>query len=132
MTTNPTIKHKHHTNEATNLTMRILTGDECGLLKEVIPELSRPAPNGGGSIHSGNARPSATSIQAAAAAQMHQVSGGGGGSNGVLSSSAVRKIKESEGQSRQRGVISMAFVPPSSSSEVMDEEEDDTSNVCGD
>lgn len=102
--------------------MRIITGDECGLLKEVIPELSRPTENNNTSIHSGNARPSATSIQAAAAAQMQQ-----GGSNGVLASSAVRKIEESEGQSRERGVISMAFVP-SAPLENNDEMMDDTSS----
>mmetsp|Transcript_7668 Transcript_7668/g.15637 ORF Transcript_7668/g.15637 Transcript_7668/m.15637 type:complete len:594 (-) Transcript_7668:67-1848(-) len=110
--------------------MRIITGDECGLLKEVIPELSRPTAtteNGGGggaSIHSGNARPSATSIQAAAAAQMMQQ----GGSSGVVSSSsAVRKIEESEGQSRERGVISMAFVPSALNND-NDVMEDDTSS----
>ena len=105
--------------------MRIITGDECGLLKEVIPELSRPTAtteNGGASIHSGNARPSATSIQAAAAAQMQQ-----GGSSGVVSSSsAVRKIEESEGQSRERGVISMAFVPSALNADTNND--DDTSS----
>ena len=92
--------------------MRIITGDECGLLKEVIPELSRPTttqPNGG--IHSGNARPSATSIQAAAAQQMQLDSSSNVGLSVSSSSSAVRKIEEGEVQSRQRGVISMAFVP---------------------
>eukprot|EP00986_Skeletonema_menzelii_P006296 scaffold2378_cov152-Skeletonema_menzelii.AAC.14 len=102
--------------------MRIITGDECGLLKEVIPELSRPTENNNAStIHSGNARPSATSIQAAAAAQMQQ---GSNNTNGVLSSSsAVRKIEESEGQSRERGVISMVFVPSAleSNEEMMDD-----------
>jgi hypothetical protein len=112
--------------------MRIITGDECGLLKEVIPELSRPTPtntasssSSSASIHSGNARPSATSIQAAAAAQMMQQCGGGL----ISSSSAVRKIEESEGQSRQRGVVSMAFV---SSAALTDDDgamEDDTSSA---
>lgn len=106
--------------------MRIITGDECGLLKEVIPELSRPSTsteNGGGgaSIHSGNARPSATSIQAAAAAQMQQQGVSSGGLVSSSSSSAVRKIDESEGQSRQRGLIAMAFVPPPEN-DVMEED----------
>jgi hypothetical protein len=105
--------------------MRIITGDECGLLKEVIPELSRPpTTTGSASIHSGNARPSATSIQAAAAAQMMQQQQGGGLISSS-SSSAVRKIEESEEQSRQRGVISMAFVPSTTLND--DAMEDDTS-----
>ncbi|KAL7454729.1 hypothetical protein ACHAWC_006340 [Mediolabrus comicus] len=102
--------------------MRIITGDECGLLKEVIPELSRPPPttdvnNSDGAaataIHVGKARPSATSIQAAAAAQMQHGSGVSGG-GGFVSSSAVRRIEHNHGegmQSRERGVISMTFVP---------------------
>lgn len=99
--------------------MRIITGDECGLLKEVIPELSRPPPttdNSGAAataIHVGKARPSATSIQAAAAAQMQHESGVSGG-GGFVPSSAVRRIERNHGeemQSRERGVISMTFVP---------------------
>jgi hypothetical protein len=114
--------------------MRIITGDECGLLKEVIPELSRPPPtadvnnNSDGAaataIHVGRARPSATSIQAAAAAQMQHGSGVSGGS-GFVSSSAVRRIEHNHGegmQSRERGVISMTFVP----SQQLDD--DDTSS----
>ena len=78
--------------------MRIITGDECGLLKEVIPELSRPPPttdvnNSDGAaataIHVGKARPSATSIQAAAAAQMQHGSGVSGGSGGFVSSGSA-------------------------------------------
>ena len=47
--------------------MRIITGDECSLLKEVIPELCRPSTaSTSNNIHAGKAHPSATSIQAAA------------------------------------------------------------------
>eukprot|EP00579_Thalassiosira_antarctica_P009776 CAMPEP_0201911094 /NCGR_PEP_ID=MMETSP0903-20130614/2185_1 /ASSEMBLY_ACC=CAM_ASM_000552 /TAXON_ID=420261 /ORGANISM="Thalassiosira antarctica, Strain CCMP982" /LENGTH=316 /DNA_ID=CAMNT_0048445781 /DNA_START=78 /DNA_END=1025 /DNA_ORIENTATION=- len=119
--------------------MRIITGDECGLLKEVIPELCRPlnddpnssargrhnasAPLGYGSssnsaysaIHAGKARPSATSIQAAASSYGNYSNSDGVG--GPLSAEsaqqrAVRRLEtEAEAQSRERGIVSLAFLP---------------------
>lgn len=91
--------------------MRIITGDECGLLKEIIPELCRPLPSGdsGTSTPSlaSRAVPSATMIQADASAMMLNNS-----KNGVSSSHAIQRLEpEADAQKRERGVISMAFVP---------------------
>eukprot|EP00581_Thalassiosira_minuscula_P018936 CAMPEP_0183721086 /NCGR_PEP_ID=MMETSP0737-20130205/13500_1 /TAXON_ID=385413 /ORGANISM="Thalassiosira miniscula, Strain CCMP1093" /LENGTH=638 /DNA_ID=CAMNT_0025951057 /DNA_START=95 /DNA_END=2011 /DNA_ORIENTATION=+ len=103
--------------------MRIITGDECGLLKEIIPELCRPLDkqngrNGTGNfseIHAGRARPSATSIQAAAASYGNAAVGNGG-EGGVNTNNglarAVRRLEmEEEAQSRERGVVSLSFLP---------------------
>ena len=101
--------------------MRIITGDECGLLKEVIPELCRPSNNdvvsassssssapSATAIHAGRARPSATSIQAAAASYGNQSSS----SASKSSSSAVQRLEpQPESIGRDRGVVSLAFLP---------------------
>ena len=102
--------------------MRIITGDECGLLKEIIPELCRPPPtdaNGGssnfGAIHAGRARPSATSIQAAAASYGNNATTTIGGVAQQQSpyERAVQRLEMNEdAQSRERGVISVVFLPP--------------------
>ena len=91
--------------------MRIITGDECGLLKEVIPELCRRVdPDSATSIHAGRARPSATSIQAAAASYgnysntLDSVVGGQQSAVAATRQRAVQRLENDEGaQSRQRG-----------------------------
>ncbi|KAL9187552.1 hypothetical protein ACHAXT_001655 [Thalassiosira profunda] len=114
--------------------MRLLTGDECGLLKEVVPELCRPdsshgaPPSAYAAVHSGRARPSATSIQMAAAAYANHQSGGGGGGNmgGSALQRAVTRLEPSpEAQRRERGVVALAFVPPAAAAD--DDDTDDGS-----
>ena len=97
--------------------MRLITGDETGLLKEVIPELCRPpdesgGPGAGGGIHSGRARPSATSIQAAASSYANYGKDGGPATGGEAPASrAVRRLETGEGsQARERGVVSVCPV----------------------
>ena len=93
--------------------MRLITGDETGLLKEVIPELCRPPDeSSGGGVHSGRARPSATSIQAAASSYANYGKGGAGGPTpGESPASAVRRLEAGEGsQARDRGVVSVCPV----------------------
>lgn len=93
--------------------MRIITGDECGLLKEVIPELCRPSTtSSNNNIHAGKARPSATSIQAAASSYgTTNVEGGNNQQNGIQRIETGHNI-----QSRERGIISLSFLPPPSNS----------------
>ncbi len=91
--------------------MRIITGDECGLLKEIIPELSRPLPSGDDgsptSNHASRTVPSATMIQADASAMMLN-----NAKNGYTSNAAIQRLEpESDAQKRERGIISLAFVP---------------------
>jgi len=89
--------------------MRIITGDECGLLKEVIPELCRPSTSS--NIHAGKARPSATSIQAAASSY------GTTTTNQQLQQNGIQRLETGHNiQSRERGIISLSFLPPSSNS----------------
>jgi len=90
--------------------MRIITGDECGLLKEVIPELCRPSSYTSNNIHAGKARPSATSIQAAASSY-----GTTNGSQQLQQNGIQRLEKGNDIQSRERGIISLSFLPPTSS-----------------
>ena len=102
--------------------MRIITGDECGLLKEVIPELCRPSTLGGDkslAIHAGRARPSATSIQAAAASYGNYNNNNNGsnevvvGGKSLMEQRAIQRIENDEIEmSRERGIISLAFLPP--------------------
>ena len=92
--------------------MRIITGDECGLLKEVIPELCRPSTtSSNNNIHAGKARPSATSIQAAASSYGTTNEGGNQLQNGIQRLETGNDI-----QSRERGIISLSFLPPPSTS----------------
>lgn len=95
------------------IAMRIITGDECGLLKEVIPELCRPPQTDGsgrpmnntpwGSLQSSSApRPSATTIQAAASSY---------GTTNDLNGAIQRLEGAEDAQGRERGVVSMTFVP---------------------
>lgn len=67
--------------------MRIVTGDECGLLKEVIPELGRPAPRGAGAAV-----------------------GGIVGRRGP-EAATTRLEPDAAAQGRERGVVSLAFLP---------------------
>ena len=99
--------------------MRIITGDECGLLKEVIPELCRPSSTSSTSsnIHAGKARPSATSIQAAASSYGTNVEGG----NNQLQNGIQRLETGDDIQSRERGIISLSFLPPSSTNDTSTE-----------
>ena len=118
--------------------MRIITGDECGLLKEVIPELCRPLNNNNASaIHAGRARPSATSIQAAAAsygtaATANNNDHGGDDKSIILSivanqhyRRAIQRLERSDNvnevMSRERGIISLAFLPSTSTSNNLQE-----------
>lgn len=91
--------------------MRLLTGDELGLLKEIIPETCRPPPvdSSGRPLDNGwlsNAsqfkrpRPSATSIQSLA----NSYSGGNNGDN-----DAVTRLDNGE-MTRERGVVSLSFI----------------------
>jgi len=92
--------------------MRIITGDECGLLKEVIPELCRPSSSSTSTnIHAGKARPSATSIQAAASSYGTANEGNNQLQNGIQRLETGHNI-----QSRERGIISLSFLPPPTSS----------------
>ena len=89
--------------------MRIITGDECGLLKEVIPELCRPSTSTNNNIHAGKARPSATSIQAAASSY--------GTNEGINQQNGIQRLEIGHNiQSRERGIISLSFLPPPSNS----------------
>eukprot|EP00560_Eucampia_antarctica_P007552 CAMPEP_0197827010 /NCGR_PEP_ID=MMETSP1437-20131217/3893_1 /TAXON_ID=49252 ORGANISM="Eucampia antarctica, Strain CCMP1452" /NCGR_SAMPLE_ID=MMETSP1437 /ASSEMBLY_ACC=CAM_ASM_001096 /LENGTH=549 /DNA_ID=CAMNT_0043427707 /DNA_START=23 /DNA_END=1672 /DNA_ORIENTATION=- len=72
--------------------MRIITGDECGLLKEVIPELSR-CPDGSGKASAGIAQP-ATDEGVSRVLENNDVDNG------------TSKMR------RSRGVVGMTFVPP--------------------
>ena len=96
--------------------MRLLTGDELGLLKETIPELCRrPPTDSSGHPFSTpwqhvaslpkRPRPSATSIQAAA---NYNGSSGGGSTNNY--NNAVTRIENDEGMTRDRGVVSLSFL----------------------
>lgn len=103
--------------------MRLITGDELGLLKETIPELCRPPPTDasglplhnlptwmmGSSAVNKRARPSATSIQAAASAY--------GQGSSIDSSGAVNRLENEGIMTRDRGVVSLSFVPGSSGSD---------------
>ena len=120
--------------------MRIITGDECGLLKEVIPELCRPLNNNNNNasaIHAGRARPSATSIQAAAASYGTAATGNnndhGGDDKSIILSivanqhyrRAIQRLDQSDNvnevMSRERGIISLAFLPSTSTSNNLQE-----------
>lgn len=94
--------------------MRLITGDELGLLKEIIPELCRPPLTDASGLPintptwMGNAaqynrrspRPSATTIQAAANSY-----------NGSNNSGAVQRLGGDEAvMTRDRGLISLSFV----------------------
>lgn len=92
--------------------MRLITGDELGLLKEVIPELCRPPPTDasglplqtpswmGNVTQTHRPRPSATSIQAAANLY-----------NGLDTSGAVQRLENGEvAMTRDRGLIALSFV----------------------
>ena len=67
--------------------MRIITGDECGLLKETIPELSRPKQRDE-NLHSTKVQPS--------------------------TEDGVRRIDSNDPQRRSRGVVDMAFTSSAS------------------
>ena len=68
--------------------MRIITGDECGLLKETIPELSRPRQE--------EEQKKSNTVQPS-------------------TQDGVKRIDPKERQSRSRGVVGLAFTAPSSS-----------------
>ncbi|KAL7514668.1 hypothetical protein ACHAXN_011900 [Cyclotella atomus] len=104
--------------------MRLITGDELGLLKETIPELCRPPPTdasglplnnlpswmmGSANVTNKRVRPSATSIQAAASAY-------GDGSSSDRNG-AVNRLENEGVMTRDRGVVSLTFVPGSSGSD---------------
>ena len=126
--------------------MRIITGDECGLLKEVIPELCRPSLLGGSddksssmmAIHAGRARPSATSIQAAAASYGNYNNSNNtglvGGGKSVMEQRAIQRIESNNNDdiammSRERGIVSLAFLPPNNSTtRTSNNDDDDDSN----
>eukprot|EP00584_Thalassiosira_punctigera_P001697 CAMPEP_0172537268 /NCGR_PEP_ID=MMETSP1067-20121228/8896_1 /TAXON_ID=265564 ORGANISM="Thalassiosira punctigera, Strain Tpunct2005C2" /NCGR_SAMPLE_ID=MMETSP1067 /ASSEMBLY_ACC=CAM_ASM_000444 /LENGTH=308 /DNA_ID=CAMNT_0013322531 /DNA_START=68 /DNA_END=991 /DNA_ORIENTATION=- len=102
--------------------MRFITGDECGLLKEVIPELCRPLGRDGDpsrAIHAGRGpRPSATSIQAAAASYGNYGVLNGGSANamslggrGSLARAVRRLEPDAEAQGRRGGIVSLALLP---------------------
>jgi len=108
--------------------MRIITGDECGLLKETIPELCRPDINNGVSpysaVHHGRARPSATSIQAAAASYGNynttDPTSSGGGQSVVVSqrAKAVSRLETNDdAQCREKGIVSLTFLPPNNAND---------------
>ena len=106
--------------------MRIITGDECGLLKEVIPELCRPVDKDSAAlIHKGRARPSATSIQAAASSYGNSASTS---ATGQHRAPAVQRLETNpEAQSRERGVISLAFLPINGTTPTSDDNNDRSS-----
>ena len=125
--------------------MRIITGDECGLLKEVIPELCRPSLGSDKSsssnmmaIHAGRARPSATSIQAAAASygnynNSNSNDGLVGGGKSVMEQRAIQRIESNNNDdiammSRERGIVSLAFLPPNNSTSRTSNDDDDDSD----
>lgn len=104
--------------------MRLITGDELGLLKETIPELCRPPPTdasglplnnlpswmmGSANVTNKRVRPSATSIQAAASAY-------GDGSSSDRNG-AVNRLENAGVMTRDRGVVSLTFIPGSSGSD---------------
>lgn len=80
--------------------MRLITGDECGLLKECIPELSRKVKNPDAAATPYNAMPDVTK-------------------------DGVRRIDPREQQTRERGIIDMAW-------SCHNEQHDDQGNSCED
>lgn len=97
--------------------MRLITGDELGLLKEIIPELCRRPPTDASghpitapswmstSTQFRRPRPSATSIQAMANSY------GDNGNATDSSEGAVRRLENGDGvMQRQRGVLSLSFI----------------------
>ena len=110
--------------------MRILTGDDCGLIKEVIPELCRPNKTNN---DVGNARnlghTPATSIQTAASSCGKNSSvflpGGKAASACAQQKRAVRRLEPAaEAQGRERGLVSMEFLPTNNTHDWADNDDD--------
>jgi len=115
----PLNKHHHQQNarQLNDPIMRLITGDELGLLKEIIPELCRRPPTDASghpisapswmstSTQFRRPRPSATSIQAMANSY------GDTGNANEAGEGAVRRLENGDDiMQRQRGVLSLTFL----------------------
>jgi len=92
--------------------MRIITGDECGLLKETIPELSRPSDDGN------NKLTSPASDEGVSRIEVNNMNG---------DEDDQQQLQQQQyRQSRSRGIVGLAFLPqPSNDDDGDDDDEND-------